>query len=206
MGRQAVRLPFVLAAVIFYTATIPSSLFAQNGPRKDWQSAEYRALYIEVPREFNVFTGTRLGSFRTPPFVINNISATNIREGLFVSAGYGYLPRPRYENEDELDKMAESRLEFFEGLVLPGIGSFCFTCPRTNVGRYTSIEGVDGPVREITARSQATGRYYRMYFVLALKPEAHRVKLFYIITGCPEDEIEDKNWVMSTILASFRLN
>lgn len=189
MSRKTLRPLFALTAIFFCAA----SSLAQDG--LGWRHVRYGALQIEVPEEFNIHRRFRpLFWFEGREVYLNFVTATNLSRGLFVWAGYHFSPCG-------MDyRMAEEILETSNGLNLPGIGIFDVTASQGS-GPHRAIRA---PYREVTARSQLSGRDYRIYF--AFKPPDCNANLSFIIVGFPEGEIDNYDQVMSTIFASFRLN
>lgn len=202
--RNALRKMCLLAALLIpFVSTAPA--VAQSEVREGWKAARGPAgLYFETPREFETARGTGPGFIAQTPFTLNYLSARNVSRGMFVSAGTGIIPLSQDFDEDELAVLSEKSLEsFFHPLSLPGIGVFTCDPRRAETSEYKALNAY---VRETTARSQSTAREYRIYFAFTLKPAGFmRAKLIYLVAGGREEDIEDINRVMSTILASFKV-
>jgi hypothetical protein len=188
--------------LLFCAFTSPS---AQSDLRPGWKALEGSGLYVEVPEEFKTHSATVQGHIDFTTFKLNYVSAANLNRGMFVSAGSGLVPLAPNVDEDDLDALAEDYLgKFFGPLMLPDIGTFICD-PQKN--KTTQYESLGAAVRETNAISQGTGQEYRIYFVFATKPAAmRRAKLIYIVAGCPVNQIEANSRVMSTILASFKVD
>ncbi len=192
---------FLAFAIICALAITPSG---QDEPRQGWKAAKYRKLYLEVPRGFQVTKGTGPGYIGQTPFELNYISAGDLSNGLFASSGYGSVPRPYGASRSDIKELEEQFLEkFFAPLDLPGIGRFVCDSSQADISKYKALEA---SVRETMAQSVASGKEYRIYFVLSFKASGSQIRISYVVAGCPEDKIEDNNRVMSAILASVNLS
>jgi hypothetical protein len=196
---RALKLFAALAALL----ACVSSASAQT---KGWKNATGAGLKFEVPNDFRTTSGLGPGYLSdgnsTQAFQLHYLSAANFDRYIFASAGYGYVVISPYYRGDMDDLATESLSSILSNINIPGIGTMRLDLDDAKVAEYETM-GIQ--VSETKATSAATGREYRVYFALAFRRAGNgRAKMVYMLTGCPEDDIDDNNQVLSTILSSFK--
>jgi hypothetical protein len=179
---------------------------AASASAQEWKTAKYSGLEFEVPRDFRTTSGTGPGHLASggsyQNFTLRYLTAANFDRYIFASSGYGtVIISPNYEGDMD-DLASESLSSILSNLTIPGVGLMYIDLANAKVSKYKTM-GIE--VSETKAMSAATRREYRVYFALAFREAGRgRARMVYMITGCPEDDIEDNNQVMSTILSSFK--
>lgn len=196
------KLTLILVALaLSLAASLPTA-----AQRSGWKIARGAGLEFEVPRDFRTASGTGSGHLASAGsyqnFTLRYLSAANFDKYIFASAGYGYVVvSPDYPGDMD-DLASDSLSEILSNITIPEIGVMRLDLAGAEVAKYKTM-GIQ--VSETTATSAATGREYRVYFALAFRrASGGRAKMVYMITGCPEDDIEDNNQVLSTILSTFK--
>jgi hypothetical protein len=70
------------------------------------------------------------------------------------------------------------------------------------VSEYVAL-GV--PVREVRAKSQENGEYYRLYLLTHTLANDSLIRNYLAVVGCAEERLEDEYSVLHTILESMKL-
>lgn len=188
-------------ALIVFSTTL--GVAAQSS---GWKTASGAGLKFDVPRDYQTTSGIAPGHLADRQslqnFELHYLSAANFQRYIFASAGYGYVQISPYFRGDMEDLASASLSNILSRLTIPGIGVMELDLPNAEVSEYKTM-GIQ--VSETTATSVASGREYRVYFALAFRrAPGGRAKMVYMVTGCPEADIEGTNQVLSTILASFK--
>lgn len=171
-----------------------------------WKTARGAGLRFDVPREFRTTSGTMPGVLSdgmwNQGFQLHYLTAANFDRYVFAAAGHGdVVINPNYPGDLD-DLAADSLSRILSNLDIPGIGLMWIDVPNAEVAKYETM-GIQ--VSETKAMSAATRREYRVYFALAFRKAGFgRARMVYMLTGCPENKIEENNQVMSTILSSFK--
>jgi hypothetical protein len=168
--------------------------------RKGWKSVHYKDLIFDIPEAFVVQQG------KVPLLSWNAVffwsSWTAPRPLVFASILDQSAPNLLPE-EGFLEVLQRFQLENAWTLTVPLIGGFDVDPATIQVSDYVSL---GAPVREVRAKSQENGEYYRLYLLTHTLANDSMIRNYLAVVGCAEERLEDEHDVLQTILASMKLH
>ena len=167
--------------------------------RQGWKSVRYQDLSWDIPEEFVVQQG------RVPLLSLIAVffwsSWTAPRPLVFASvlhqSGPNLLPE-----EGFMQVLQRFQLENAWTLAVPLIGGFDLDPATIQVSAYVAL---GAPVREVRARSQESGEYYRLYLLTYTLANDSTIRSYLAVVGCAEERMQEDHHVVQTILTSIKL-